>query len=258
MKLPSSHGTRPRLRADLEWSHHVDQARWVAHDPLAMQFFSFNELERNATGLMTGRRSLSDIAEQLQDSFPGFAIDTTWVVALLSRLQMHHLLQPRERADMLRLAQAQSRAQVPSWMQQLLSPLAIRVPLFNPTRLLNGLSPLAFVLFQPLLLLAWLVVGCVLGLFVLREVLTAGLAASINWTMLRGDGWWLLLVSYLVAKSLHELGHGLACVRYRVKCRELGVLFLCLAPCLYCDTSDSWKLPSKWQRATIAAAGMIV
>ncbi len=258
MKPASSHETSPRLRADLEWSHHVNQARWIAHDPLVMQFFSFNELERSATQLMTGRLSLREIAEQLRCNYPALAIDVTWVATLLSRLQLHHLLQPRTLADTLRIAQAQARGPMPDWMQQLLSPLAIRIPLFNPMPLLNLLRPLAYVLFQPLLLLAWLVVGCVLGLCVLREVLTTGLAHTINWTMLRGDGWWLLLLSYLVAKSLHELGHGLACVRYRSQCRELGVLFLCLAPCLYCDTSDSWKLSSKWQRATIAGAGMIV
>ncbi|MCC7338313.1 MAG: hypothetical protein IT422_24735 [Pirellulaceae bacterium] len=258
MSSASAREFSPRLRADLEWSHHGDQARWIAHDPVAMQFFSFSELERSATRLMMGRLSFSEIVAQLRQSYPALAIDATWVSSLLSRLQMHHLLQPRTRADTLRIAQAQARRQMPGWVQQLLSPIAIRVPLFNPTPLLNVLSPLAHVLFQPLLLLAWLVVGCVLGLCVLREVLTTGLAASINWSILRGDGWWLLLVSYLVAKSLHELGHGLACVRYRVQCRELGILFLCLAPCLYCDTSDSWKLPSKWQRATIAGAGMIV
>ncbi len=258
MVSANSPETSPRIRADLEWSHHADQARWIAHDPLALQFFSFNELEQSATQLMTGKLSLGDIAKQLRLSYPALAIDSTWVTTLLSRLQLHHLLQPRTHADTLRIARVQARSQMPSWIQQLLSPLAIRVPLFDPTPLLKLLSPLAWILFQPLFLLAWLVVGSLLGLCVLREVLTAGLAASFNWTVLRGDGWWLLLLSYLVAKALHELGHGLACVRYRVQCREMGILFLCLAPCLYCDTSDSWKLPSKWQRATIAGAGMIV
>lgn len=258
MKPASLQESGPRLRFDLEWSHHRDQSRWVAHDPLATQFFSFSELERAATLLMTGRLSPSAIAAQLRGAYPALGIDVTWVRTLLSRLQMHHLLLPRTQADTLRIAQAQQRGQLPSWIKQLLSPLAIRVPLFNPTPLLNVLRPLAYVLFHPVLLCGWFIAGCVLGLCVLREVLSTDLAAAIDWRLLRGDGWWLLLLSYLVAKSLHELGHGLACVRYRTQCRELGLLLLCLAPCLYCDTSDSWKLSSKWQRATIAAAGMIV
>lgn len=248
----------PRLRADLEWSHHGDQGRWMVHDPLNSQFYSFNELERSATRLMDGRMTAGEIARQLNQTYPALAINAAWVGSLVARLWLNHLLQLRTQADLNQAARRQGRRQMPGWFAQLLSPLAIRVPLFDPAPLLTALSPLAWLLFQPLLLAAWLIAGWLLGFFVLREVLTAGLAASLDWHWLRGDSWWLLLVSYLVAKSLHELGHGLASVRYGAKCRELGVLFLCLAPCLYCDTSDSWKLPSKWQRATIAGAGIVV
>jgi putative peptide zinc metalloprotease protein len=38
----------------------------------------------------------------------------------------------------------------------------------------------------------------------------------------------------------------------------MGVMLLVLTPCLYCNVSDSWTLPSKWRRAAIAAAGMYV
>lgn len=260
---PATHRTDvahsgPRLRADLEWSYHSHQARWIVQDPLNSQFYSFSELERSATLMMNGRLTAVQIVEQLCQTYPTLGIDTIWVAELIARLRANHLLQLRTQADVHHAVRAQRCGRMPSWFAQLLSPLAIRVPLFDPTRLLHALSPLAWLLFQPLLLCAWLIAGCVLGFFVLSEVLTTGLAASIDWHWLRGDSWWLLLISYLVAKSLHELGHGLACVRYGAKCRELGVLFLCLAPCLYCDTSDSWKLPSKWQRATIAGAGIMV
>ena len=38
----------------------------------------------------------------------------------------------------------------------------------------------------------------------------------------------------------------------------MGVMILVLTPCLYCNVSDSWMLPNKWQRAAIGAAGMYV
>jgi len=38
----------------------------------------------------------------------------------------------------------------------------------------------------------------------------------------------------------------------------MGVMFLVLTPCLYCNVSDSWMLPSRWHRAAIGAAGMYV
>ena len=38
----------------------------------------------------------------------------------------------------------------------------------------------------------------------------------------------------------------------------MGMMLLVFTPCLYCDVSDSWMLPSKWKRAAIGAAGMYV
>ncbi len=35
-------------------------------------------------------------------------------------------------------------------------------------------------------------------------------------------------------------------------------MLLCLMPCFYCDTTQAWKLPSKWQRSLISAAGIYV
>ncbi len=248
----------PRLRADLQWSHHVDQTRWIARDPLTTTFYAFNELERQAVLLMTGGHSLTDIVDGLRKASPSVVVDPAWLNALLSRLQRHHLLIPSSSVEMTRIAAARSTLQQRGWLQQALSPLAIRVPLFNPTRLLNWLRPLSLVLFHPAIILMWVVAGCILGLFVVRELFNTGLAHALDVTAIRGDRWLLLFVCYLVAKSLHELGHGLACVRLKSECNEIGLMLLCLAPCLYCDTTDSWKLSSKWQRAGIAAAGMYI
>ena len=74
--------------------------------------------------------------------------------------------------------------------------------------------------------------------------------AAQNWV-------WLALVM-AVTKIIHEFGHGLACKRFGGQCHEMGVMLLVLTPCLYCNVSDSWTLPSKWKRALIAAAGMYV
>jgi putative peptide zinc metalloprotease protein len=38
----------------------------------------------------------------------------------------------------------------------------------------------------------------------------------------------------------------------------MGALFLCLSPCLYCNVSDAWTLPSKWKRIIISYAGIYV
>ncbi len=59
-------------------------------------------------------------------------------------------------------------------------------------------------------------------------------------------------------KVLHEFGHGLSCKKFGGECHEMGVMLLVFTPCLYCNVSDSWMLPNKWQRVFIGAAGMYV
>ena len=61
-----------------------------------------------------------------------------------------------------------------------------------------------------------------------------------------------------MTKILHEFGHGLSCKHFGGECHEIGVMFLVLTPCLYCNVSDSWMLPNRWHRAAIGAAGMYV
>src|SRR5438094_1579128 len=67
-----------------------------------------------------------------------------------------------------------------------------------------------------------------------------------------------LWLSLGVVKVIHEFGHGLSCKAFGGECHELGVLFLCLSPCLYCNVSDSWTLPNKWRRIIISFAGIYV
>ncbi len=61
-----------------------------------------------------------------------------------------------------------------------------------------------------------------------------------------------------MTKILHEFGHGLSCKHFGGECHEIGIMFLVLTPCLYCNVSDSWMLPNRWHRAAIGAAGMYV
>ena len=59
-------------------------------------------------------------------------------------------------------------------------------------------------------------------------------------------------------KIIHEFGHGLTAKHFGGEVHEMGMLFLVLTPALYCDVTDSWLLPNKWQRIWISAAGIYV
>ncbi|MGH7128191.1 MAG: hemolysin D, partial [Planctomycetaceae bacterium] len=65
-----------------------------------------------------------------------------------------------------------------------------------------------------------------------------------------------ILVALAVVKIGHELAHAAACKHFGGECHEMGLMLLVFTPCLYCNVSDAWMLPSKWHRAAVGAAGM--
>jgi putative peptide zinc metalloprotease protein len=136
--------------------------------------------------------------------------------------------------------------------------LAIRFPGVNPRGLLDVLEPFCGWIFSPLAV----ALSCLLGLAALALVVVN--FAEVEARLPEFDAIvgasnlpWLAL-SLAGIKVLHELGHGLACRRFGGDCHEMGVMLLVFTPCLYCNVSDSWMLPSKRQRMAIAAAGMYV
>ena len=136
--------------------------------------------------------------------------------------------------------------------------LGLRFKGFDPERLLNWLHRyLGWFFSLPMLF-------CCLAL-----ILAAAASVAVEFDMFREklpefhqffgpyNLFWLA-VTLGVTKVCHEFGHGLSCKHFGGECHEIGVMLLVLTPCLYCNVSDSWMLPSKWKRAAIGAAGMYV
>lgn len=65
---------------------------------------------------------------------------------------------------------------------------------------------------------------------------------------------WLLSIAGV--KCAHELAHALVARHLGARVQEMGVLLLGFVPALYCDASDAWRLPGKWLRVAVSAAGM--
>jgi len=65
-------------------------------------------------------------------------------------------------------------------------------------------------------------------------------------------------ISLGVVKIIHEFGHGLSCKAFKGECHEMGFLFMCLSPALYCNVTDAWTLADKWKRIIISFAGIYV
>ena len=110
--------------------------------------------------------------------------------------------------------------------------------------------------FTPLAGLLWLA-GMAAALFLVwpqTETLSAQLRAGLG-----SPRWlaWAWLV-YPVMKVLHELAHGLVIRHWGAQVPQWGVTLLMGMPVPYVDAGASVALPSRWQRAGVAAAGIVV
>ncbi len=133
--------------------------------------------------------------------------------------------------------------------------LFFRVPLFDPTWLLDFLLPVARVLASRLMLLLIGLVGAAGMYFSLQQwdqyAATFLRAFSLEGALMFGT-------TIAVLKCFHELGHGLVARAQGIRVPVMGVAFMMLAPMLYTEVSDAWRLKSRQGRFWIAAAGVSV
>lgn len=140
--------------------------------------------------------------------------------------------------------------------QKLLTPFSIRIPLLDPNWLLDKLSFVPRVLFNPISVI--LLLGWMLYALYLTSGHWGGLIS--HWDSRFSDPTNLLwlLVLYPVVKGIHELGHGLAARHWGAEIHEMGVMLLVFMPVPYVDASSTSAFYNPRHRMVVAAAGILV
>ncbi len=128
-----------------------------------------------------------------------------------------------------------------------------RLPLGNPERLVSWLARPARIFFHPIFLAcASAVLVCSWWLW--ATGLSGSIAPSIRSLSLWTQALVMATVVFLVA-FVHELAHALTLHRFGGRVREMGLTTVALCPCFYCDITDSYLLPHRSQRISVALAG---
>src|SRR5262249_31618300 len=123
-------------------------------------------------------------------------------------------------------------------------------------RFFERTRPLAKWLFGPAGAILWLVV--VPPALLLAAQHWQELGANASDQILAANNVLPLALVYVALKALHEFGHGFAVKAFGGAVHELGVMILVLAPLPYVDASAASGFRSKWRRALVGSAGMIV
>lgn len=228
------------------------QPSWTLHDPVRNQFFridwqGFEILSRwyldNPSAIIDAINVETTLKPELGD------------VEILHRFLLENQLLRPTGEEHIKHMTSRLRLMRGSWSQWLLHHyLFFRLALVKPDRWLSGSLQYGQFFFSTfffrLSLLALLI-----GVIEVSRDWEHFQSSFVDMMSLQG------LCAYGIAlffvKILHELGHAFTAKRYGCRIPTMGVAFLVLWPVAYTDTNEVWKLHSRKQRFTVAAAGVL-
>lgn len=261
MPLPSATEQAPRLpplRQDLEvmasGANEAGAPTWVIYDPLQHRYFQIDRETRELLSVWREGLTIPELVGLASKQF-GCAVDDEQVARLLEFVRGGNLAvddRPGHWRDVARRAALGRRSLVTQLVHNY---LFFKVPLLQPQRALKVALPYV----EPLY--TWqaaTVIGLMglVGLYLTSRQWDAFLSTFHAFFTLEGAAYFALAL--ISVKAMHELGHAFTAVRFGCHVPTMGIAFMVMAPLLYTDVTDAWRLSSRRQRMLIDAAGILV
>ncbi|NRB01207.1 MAG: PqqD family protein, partial [Rhodobacteraceae bacterium] len=249
---------KPRLRGHVEVHRQLFRGDvwFILQDRHSGKYHRITPAANYMLALMNGRRTMQQIWEAACDRFDEEPPTQSETIRLLSQLHGADLIASDLLPDLAEVGQRYAQNERQSMIARIRNPMAIRVPLFDPDAFLTATVGLVRWIFTPVGFVLWLgLVVAGLVLFGLNfDLLTDGFRDQV----LAAENLIVIALAYPVVKALHELGHGYATKVWGGEVHEIGVMFLVFIPVPYVDASSSVAFDSKWRRAVVGGAGIMV
>ena len=247
---------RPRLDARAGVARHVvrGQAWHVLTESGSGRQLRLNPPAYAFAARCDGTRGVDEIWHLLLETMGDAAPSQDDILHLLARLQragVIHFDSAPNLAAMFERRATETRRRRRAWI----NPLALKLRLFDPTRLLDRIEPRLRILFSPAFLLIWA-----------AGVALAAFACAVNFPALRATAATLLdaprtvfyfWLCYPPIKALHELAHALVVRRYGGAVRDTGITLFLFTPAPYVDASAASGFDRRHQRIAVSAAGIM-
>ncbi|MCZ6525362.1 MAG: hypothetical protein O6928_02200 [Gammaproteobacteria bacterium] len=248
---------RPRLRSHTEVHRHYYRGDlwYLIQDHFTGRFHRFTPETYVVIGLMDGSRTMEQIWDsacfRLEDNMPS----QDEVIRLLGQLHQADIIQAQLPPDMVEIDRRRRTTRRKQFLAKLKSPLAVKIPIWDPDRFLEKTRYLAEILFS--------VSGGILWLLL---TMTAMVLAALHWDVLVNnladrvlalENLFLLWFIYPIIKGIHEFGHGYAVKRWRGEIHEMGTMLLVFIPVPYVDATSAYAFRNKYQRMLVGAAGIM-
>jgi putative peptide zinc metalloprotease protein len=257
-----------RLRGDLVIAPHKYEGRtyYVVKDPVSLRYYRFKEHEHFVIQHMDGSTSLDEAQKEFEKHYRPERMKLEDLEAFAQQLINAGLAQNESPQAGKQLFDQRRKRRRNEWLQTLTNILYIKIPLFDPDRVLTKMVPYTRWIFTIPFLLVSVAVMLAAVLWVATDFdaftdklpYTGNFFTFRNFASFAAQNLAYMWIGLAVVKVIHEFGHGLSCKTFGGEVHEMGLLFLVLSPAMYCNVSDAWTLPNKWQRIIISAAGIYV
>lgn len=248
--------TRPDLTSRRQ--RYRGQIYWVVKEPIGLNYFRFHEEEFAILQMLNGQNSLEDVKEEFEREYAPQKISFQDLQQFIGMLHRSGLVTTEDTGQGWQLKQRRDERKRKELLGKFTNVFAVRYRGIDPERILNFLYPFTRWFFTRAAVYCFMLLGiCALLLVAVHNDVFRSRLPSFH-QFFAAHNWIYMITTMAIVKVLHEFGHGLSCKYFGGECHEMGVMLLVFTPCLYCNVSDSWMLPSKWSRAAIGAAGMYV
>ncbi|MGQ3050191.1 MAG: site-2 protease family protein [Roseateles sp.] len=249
---------RPRLVARARLHRHIYRGTvwYLLQDPATGRVHRFTPAARLVLAAMDGQRSVRELWGIAGDKMGDDAPTQDELIQLLGQLHGADLLATDVPPDALELFDRGQREARVKRRRSWANPMAIRIPLWDPGRFLDRHLAACRTLWSRGAGLLWLAV--VLPAVLLLPAQWGELTGNLSDRVLQADNLLLMALIFPLIKALHEMGHATATRAAGGEVHDMGLMMLVLMPVPYVDASAANVLRSRWQRALIGAAGMVV
>jgi putative peptide zinc metalloprotease protein len=247
---------KPRLREDLEFTLQTfgNDTSYVIEDRIRSTFYRIGVPEYRFISLLDGSVSIEQALAASAASLGQEAIDAREAAVIVRWLIDNELAFTSASRNLEFLSSVRNRRRRAKTLGRF-NLLFIKLPLFNPDRLLDQIMPAFRWMVGRGFLLVWLAVVSTGAYHVFGNWDRFSAGAS---TFLSVDNWLWIALIWTALKLVHEFFHGLVCKKYQGEVYEAGTILVLFAPIGYVDATSAWRFASKWQRMHTAAAGMYV
>ena len=251
---------RLRRRSDLTIvpQRYEGRTYFVVKDPVSLRYYRFKEQEHYLLTLMDGAVTLDSAQKSFEDRFRPERLKLEDLEQFGQQLLTMGLVQNESPQAGKQLYDNRKKRLRMEWMQTLTNILYIKIPIFDPEKILVLMLPYLWWMFTRTFLFLSFCFMASAGILVLTHFETFYSRLPTFESYFNFKNVVYLWVALGVVKVIHEFGHGLSCKAFGGEVHEMGFLLLCFSPAMYCNVSDAWRLPNKWHRIIISFAGIYV